>query len=159
MSFFFPFKFSIIPICTRAFGKNWRHKLPMTIRSLFFLTGDKQASSYVFLRASEENGLVAWESPSFTYLQDFPCDKLVTGFTLHSKEPLVVLFTVWGTIPARQNSQLLRRGSGGWGKTPKPDFSELFHRRVEFISPFSNIQMSGDMVRHSQNHRPQGQLE
>lgn len=29
-----------------------------------------------------------------TCLQDFPCDKLVTGFTLHPKEALVVLFAI-----------------------------------------------------------------
>lgn len=33
-------------------------------------------------------------------LQDFSCDKLVTGFTLHPKEPLVVFLTVWGAILA-----------------------------------------------------------
>lgn len=38
-----------------------------------------------------------------TYLQDFSCDKLVTGFTLHPKEPLVVFLTVWGAIPERQS--------------------------------------------------------
>lgn len=35
-----------------------------------------------------------------TCLQDFSCDKLVTGFTLYPKEPLVVLFTVRGTVLA-----------------------------------------------------------
>lgn len=35
-----------------------------------------------------------------TCLQDFPCDKLVTGFTFHPKEPLVVLFTVGRAVLA-----------------------------------------------------------
>lgn len=35
-----------------------------------------------------------------TCLQDFPCDKLLTSFTFHTKEPLVVLFTVWSAILA-----------------------------------------------------------
>lgn len=35
-----------------------------------------------------------------TCLQDFPCDKLVTGFAFHPKEPLVVLFTVRSAILA-----------------------------------------------------------
>lgn len=33
-----------------------------------------------------------------TCLQDLSGDKLVTSFTLYPKEPLVVLFTVWGAI-------------------------------------------------------------
>lgn len=39
-------------------------------------------------------------SPSVPYLQDFPCDKLVTGFTLHPKEALVVLFAIRRAVPA-----------------------------------------------------------
>lgn len=35
-----------------------------------------------------------------TCLQDFACDKLVAGFTLHPKEPLVVLLAVWSAILA-----------------------------------------------------------
>lgn len=35
-----------------------------------------------------------------TCLQDFPCDKLVTGLAFHPEEPLVVLFTVRSAILA-----------------------------------------------------------
>lgn len=35
-----------------------------------------------------------------TCLQDFPCDKLVTGFTFHPKKRLVVLFAIRGTVLA-----------------------------------------------------------
>lgn len=48
-------------------------------------------------------------SPCVTYLQDFPCDELVAGFTFYPEEPLVVLFTIWSTIPAGQ-TQLSFRG-------------------------------------------------
>jgi len=37
---------------------------------------------------------------SIFWLQDFPCDKLVTGFAFHPEEPLVVLFTVRGAVLA-----------------------------------------------------------
>lgn len=47
--------------------------------------------------------------PCVTYLQDFPCDELVAGFTFYPEEPLVVLFTIWSTIPAGQR-QLSFRG-------------------------------------------------
>lgn len=35
-----------------------------------------------------------------TCLQDLPCDKLVTGFTFHPKQPLVVLFAIRSAILA-----------------------------------------------------------
>lgn len=54
------------------------------------------------LRAHRRRRLRAHRQMVSTYLQDFSCDKLVTGFTLHSKEPLVVFLTVWGAIPERE---------------------------------------------------------
>lgn len=35
-----------------------------------------------------------------TCLQDFPCDELLAGFTLHPEEPLVILLTVWSAVLA-----------------------------------------------------------
>lgn len=35
-----------------------------------------------------------------TCLQDFACDKLLTGFTFHPKQPLVVLFAIWSAVLA-----------------------------------------------------------
>lgn len=71
-------------------------------------------SLFCVFEESEENDGSFNGSLAVTYLQDFPCDKLVTGFAFHPKEPLVVLFTVRSAIPATQKGvQLLRGGQGG----------------------------------------------
>lgn len=57
--------------------------------------------------------------PSVTYLQNFAGDELVTGFTFHPEEPLVVLFAVRSPVPAR--GRVSARGPGG---APEPRFSE-----------------------------------
>ena len=70
-----------------------------------------RASFAVLPTSGEDDG--SFEGiPCVTYLQDFPCDKLVTGFTFHPKEPLVVLFTVGRAVPATQGFSGPERAEG-----------------------------------------------
>lgn len=96
---------------------------------------EKNRLSLVFLGALRKWRWLSGGSPSVTYLQDFPCDKLLTSFALHTKEPLVVLFTVWGAIPARQKCvQLLQevtRATDGGGHRHHLSLSPLHRMGVE----------------------------
>lgn len=92
-----------------------------------------------------------------TYLQDLPCDKLVTGFAFHPEEPLVVLFTVRSTIPATQKGRSApERGPRGREDTRTIFLRAPLHRMVAgHDSPPPSIRKPGELVRH--DHKAENQ--
>lgn len=84
-----------------------------------------------------------------TYLQDLPCDKLVTGLAFHPEEPLVVLFTVRSAIPATQKGRSAPDGAEGQGDARTIFLGAPLHRVVAGRdSPPPSIRKPGELVRH-----------
>ena len=88
-----------------------------------------------------------------TYLQDFPCDELLAGFTFYPEEPLVVLFTIRSTVPAGQSELSFR----GQERRPGPISLRPVAQKgsISYFSLNHHHMPAGDLVRQGQDSQEQ----